>query len=153
MPVTALVTCPHCLTRVLPMKERRCPACGQNVDTNPPEPTREQVQKAALGVATAQILLGADPADVRANLTHGGVDAHAAARAVANANQLKVAARLQAAKTNMFYGALWCIGGFAVTAITYQAAAAGGGRYILAWGAILFGGIQFFRGVIQLGGE
>jgi hypothetical protein len=26
----------------------------------------------------------------------------------------------------------------------------GGGTYIVAWGAIIFGAIQFFRGLIQL---
>jgi hypothetical protein len=35
-----------------------------------------------------------------------------------------------------------------VTALSYQAAANAGGGF-LAWGAILFGGIQFFRGMIQ----
>jgi hypothetical protein len=50
----------------------------------------------------------------------------------------------------MIYGLLWCVGGIVVTALSYQAAAkASGGRYLLAWGVILFGGIQFFRGVIQ----
>jgi len=50
----------------------------------------------------------------------------------------------------MIFGALWCFGGIAVTAMTYKASAnAGGGRFVLAWGAILFGGIQFFRGLFQ----
>ncbi len=54
----------------------------------------------------------------------------------------------------MFYGAFWCIGGIAVTVLTYQTAAdMGGSRFIIAWGAILFGAIQFLRGVTRLGGE
>jgi hypothetical protein len=54
----------------------------------------------------------------------------------------------------MFYGAPWCIGGIAVTAVTDQAASnAGGGTYIIAWGAILFGAVQFLRGLAQLGGD
>ena len=52
------------------------------------------------------------------------------------------------AERRMLFGALWCIGGVFVTAITYMAASGpGGGTYIVAWGAIVFGGIQFFRGL------
>jgi hypothetical protein len=49
---------------------------------------------------------------------------------------------------NMLYGALWCIGGIVVTAVTYSAASSGG-TYIVAWGAILFGGLQFLQGLYQ----
>jgi hypothetical protein len=48
----------------------------------------------------------------------------------------------------MLYGALWCIGGLVVTVISYSAANAGG-RYVLAWGAIIFGAFQFLRGLFQ----
>lgn len=51
-------------------------------------------------------------------------------------------------KKNMLYGALWFIGGVVVTVGTLSAAS-GGGTYIVAWGAILFGGIQFVQGLIQ----
>lgn len=51
------------------------------------------------------------------------------------------------AKKDMLHGALWCIGGIALTAITYSAASVNGGSYFITWGAIIFGGIQFFKGV------
>ncbi len=51
-------------------------------------------------------------------------------------------------KKNMLYGALWFIGGIMVTLGTL-AMASGGGTYIVAWGAVLFGGIQFVQGLIQ----
>jgi hypothetical protein len=51
-------------------------------------------------------------------------------------------------KRNMLSGALWCIGGIVVTAITMSMASSGG-TYIVAWGAILFGGIQFIQGLVQ----
>ena len=52
----------------------------------------------------------------------------------------------------MLFGALWCIGGILVTAITYSAAASssGGGSYFVAYGAIIFGAIQFFKGLFML---
>ena len=55
---------------------------------------------------------------------------------------------MRSGKKNMIYGALWCIGGIVVTAVTYSAAS-GGGTYIVAWGAIIFGAIQFFYGLMQ----
>ena len=53
-------------------------------------------------------------------------------------------------KRDMVVGGLWCFGGIAVTAITYASASEGGGRYVMAWGAIIFGGIQFIRGLIRV---
>ena len=52
-----------------------------------------------------------------------------------------------AAEQDVIVGGLWLIGGIAVTAMTYAAAAQSGGRYVIAWGAILFGGIQFLKGL------
>ena len=50
----------------------------------------------------------------------------------------------------MVIGAIVCVGGIVVTVATYQSAQ-GGGHYIIAWGAIIFGAIQFFRGLGELG--
>ena len=49
-------------------------------------------------------------------------------------------------KRHMLYGILWAAGGTAVTIGTYEAASEGG-WYIVAWGAIIFGVIEFFRGL------
>ena len=55
------------------------------------------------------------------------------------------------AVSNIIVGGLWCVGGILVTALTYSAAKESGGYFIVAWGAILFGGIQFLKGLFQLG--
>ena len=52
------------------------------------------------------------------------------------------------ARKNMIGGALWCIGGIAVTVYTYGASSSGG-TYIVAWGAILFGFVQLVQGIYQ----
>jgi hypothetical protein len=53
---------------------------------------------------------------------------------------------------DVLHGALWLAGGIAVTAGTYiYAEESGGGRYIIAWGAMLCGGIQFLRGLFAAG--
>ena len=58
---------------------------------------------------------------------------------------------LDAHDTNMIVGGLICTVGIAITLWTYSAAATGGGSYIVAWGAILFGAIRFFRGLSNKG--
>jgi len=50
-------------------------------------------------------------------------------------------AKNEKAKKDMLYGALWCVGGTALTLANVG---------FIFWGAILFGGIQFFRGLINL---
>jgi len=57
--------------------------------------------------------------------------------------------QLAVARRNMIVGGFWLFGGLAVTVAALSAAASspGGGSYVVAWGAILFGGLQFFRGV------
>jgi hypothetical protein len=152
--MSSLVVCPHCQTRVLPMAGQRCPACQKSVDAPPEEPLPEKAAEAVYGIAAEQMLLGADPSVIQANLTQRGLDAQAASTVVDQLKQARAQGRRVAAQKNMFYGAFWCIGGIAVTVLTYQAAAGmGGGAFVIAWGAILFGAIQFLRGLIRLGGE
>lgn len=91
---------------------------------------------------------GVAPAEIEHKLIEQGLDAESAATVVNNLKEARVKAIKEAGQKNMLFGALWCIGGILVTAITYSAAA-GGGTYVVAWGAILFGGVQFFRGLTQ----
>jgi hypothetical protein len=51
--------------------------------------------------------------------------------------------------TNMLIGGIVCVVGMVITVATYSAASEGGGRYVIAWGAIIWGAIQFFRGMAQ----
>lgn len=50
---------------------------------------------------------------------------------------------------NMAIGGIICLLGVLVTAATYGAAS-GGGHYVVAWGAIVFGAFQFLKGLFQL---
>lgn len=54
--------------------------------------------------------------------------------------------QIEAGQRRMLLGAAWFGGGFVVTFVT-RAMAAGGGTYIVAWGAMLFGSIQFLLGL------
>ncbi|MES2277999.1 MAG: hypothetical protein V4592_18365 [Bacteroidota bacterium] len=51
--------------------------------------------------------------------------------------RLRIAIR-ERAKKDMLYGALWCVGGTVLTIADVG---------FIFWGAIIFGGIQFFRGL------
>lgn len=56
---------------------------------------------------------------------------------------------------NVWVGALTSIVGIVITAVSYSAASSssGGGRYVVAYGAIIFGGIQFVRGLVGLASD
>lgn len=51
-----------------------------------------------------------------------------------------------AARAEFVKGLLWLVGALAISGITY-AAADPGGSYMLFWGAALYGGYRFLRGL------
>ena len=57
------------------------------------------------------------------------------------ANELSTEAINDAAKKDMLYGALWCVGGTVLTIAEIG--------YVF-WGAIIFGGYQFLKGAFSL---
>lgn len=48
---------------------------------------------------------------------------------------------MEKAQKDMLYGALWCVGGLVLTMAHIG---------FIFWGAIVFGAIQFFRGIANL---
>lgn len=60
----------------------------------------------------------------------------------------KASEGIKAANSDMTWGGLICLGGLLITIWTYMDAQ-GGGTYVVAWGAILFGAIRLFRGMSQ----
>ena len=52
--------------------------------------------------------------------------------------------------SDVIAGAIWCILGIVITAGTYSAASDTGGTYLVCWGAVVFGGLQFLRGLFRL---
>jgi hypothetical protein len=55
-----------------------------------------------------------------------------------------------AGQRNMMIGGIVCVVGIVITMGSLMAASGGGGgSYVIAWGAIVFGAIQFFRGLTQ----
>ena len=56
---------------------------------------------------------------------------------------------VETALHDVMVGAIWCILGIAITAGTYSAASDAGGTYLVCWGAVLFGGLQFLKGLFR----
>lgn len=59
------------------------------------------------------------------------------------------AAERGAARRRIAIGALWVVGGLAVTGVTYLIAS-GGGTYLVTWGAVIYGGIEMVKGMAAL---
>jgi hypothetical protein len=80
-------------------------------------------------------------------LAEKGIERETAAAFVSKCRVMYRQARRKAVGKEMIVGGLWCVGGLVVTAITYGMASSRGGTYIITWGAVIFGAIQFFRGL------
>jgi hypothetical protein len=81
--------------------------------------------------------------EVRQVLIDKGLDHEAAKVIVQNLSSQIFSAKKERANKDMLYGALWCVGGIVLTVADVG---------FIFWGAILFGGIQFFKGVANLNG-
>jgi hypothetical protein len=86
---------------------------------------------------------------IRTELNAMGLNQDTASTVIENVFRSRKKAHREAGARNIIVGAAWCVGGIAVTALTYELAS-GGGVFVVAWGAILFGGIQFIKGLGQL---
>jgi len=54
----------------------------------------------------------------------------------------------QSGQRMMISGAIWLVGGLVVTVASYTlASSAGGGRFVLAYGSVIYGIAQIFRGM------
>jgi hypothetical protein len=112
------------------------------------QPTVEQMAQAVYDFAADELAGGATASEVRGMLRQRGLDGNTAAHIVASFTNTGSAER-KAGVRSMLFGAMWCIGGTVVTVATYGAAQEGG-RYVIAYGAIIAGVAQFFRGLIQV---
>jgi hypothetical protein len=116
------------------------------------QPSDEQVVEAMYMFAAEQMKSGVAPHTITSMLVDKGLDRETAGVVVSNLTRMRSQARRDGATKNMIFGALWCVGGIVVTAVTYSAAM-NGGTYVVAWGAIVFGAIQFFRGLAGAMGD
>jgi hypothetical protein len=107
------------------------------------EASTAKAVEAIYAYAAELMVKGESAGQIEKALIEKGLDAEAARIVVNNLVEARAKAHREAGQKNMLYGGLWFIGGTVITVGTYQAAEGG------AWGAIIFGAIQFFRGLIQ----
>lgn len=111
----------------------------------------DEVLQALYTFAAEEMRAGKNREQVEMALMEKGVDRDSATTIAGNLFQYRAQLARQSAFKNIIAGALWCVGGIAVTAVTYNmASSGGGGRYVIAWGAVVFGGLQFMAGLLQL---
>jgi len=136
---------------------------------NAPDENTRRVEDAMVSYANRRLAKGTRVAEVDQELVERGLDRERAAllvqkvvtsrlREVASevpsgptAGAINWAARAQrdGAHNDIVLGAVICAAGVLFTAITYSAAK-GGGTYVVAWGAIVFGAIRMFKGMANL---
>lgn len=88
------------------------------------------------------------PEKVAQGLTEKGVELKTARHLVTRVDRT---IRKRKAKKDIWIGGAWCFGGLAISIGTYAMASERGGSYFMAWGAVLFGGFQLIKGLINYG--
>jgi hypothetical protein len=121
------------------------------------EPAKEPVTgHQATALAISLLSRGLSPRQVRSQLIEQGVSQAETDRVVDSlvpeSKAKPKSSGVGSGVTNMLVGGIICFIGLAVTIGSYVAAEPGG-VFLLAYGPIIFGGIQFFRGCIQLAGD
>lgn len=106
----------------------------ENNESNPQEVVNKIYDYAANELLHAK----KDPEDIKQLLQEKGIDADTASSIVENLVEQISDLKREQAKKDMLYGALWCVGGTVATLANIG---------FIFWGAIIFGGIQFFKGL------
>jgi hypothetical protein len=104
--------------------------------------------------AASLVKEGKTKAEVCNDLKSCGLNDERASIVADSIFDLRAKAVKESGQLNTLYGALFCVGGIVATAVTCQIAAglSVGGPYMIAWGAIVFGALQLFCGLIQKAG-
>lgn len=115
-------------------------------------PTDEEIQKWIDDVyqytIDQMVNNGVSESQMKSDLVDQGLSPADAETVVTNVAAEMKKAKKKGGQKDMLYGALWCVGGIVVTIATYSAAS-NGGTYVVAYGAIIWGAIQFFKGLIN----
>lgn len=88
-------------------------------------------------------------ADATHALMQLGLDPQSASTVVGDLEVEIAKQKKQRAKRDMMYGGGICFVGLVITLVSYSVASETGGTYYVTWGAVLFGAIQFFRGLVN----
>ena len=122
------------------------------------EQLSRQSKEAACRFAVDLACNGYPPKEIQRKLVEGGMEADAAGEIVRKlgrhmnigSGRAPQQTPNQSGSGDMLYGGLFCVVGVVITVGSYMAAAqSGGGKFVIAWGAIVFGGMRFVRGLMR----
>ncbi len=91
---------------------------------------------------------GKNAEETRQALIEYGVSQEGASIVVTNLKQQIKEEKRKGASKDMLYGVLWAIGGLIATGLTYNAAE-DGGEFIAFYGAVIYGGYRFLKGLFS----
>jgi hypothetical protein len=114
-------------------------------------PNTDELVDAIHEFAAEQMNERVPPAEIQESLIEKGLDRELAAVVLRNLLLAQSNAVKAQGRSNMLYGAVWCLGGIVVLSLRSGMADAGLATF-LTWAAIIFGGINLIRGLTQLGG-
>jgi hypothetical protein len=134
------------------------PPGGARVSASPAitsEPNVDDDVRAVYELALDKFRAGASADAVRDELQRHGLEADIAARVVANLIEARrdaiKGAKRSGGLRHIGIGAVVAVIGLAVTLGTHAAASSsGGGKFVVAWGAMLFGAIELVWGLVKL---
>ncbi|GAA4364707.1 hypothetical protein GCM10023185_34440 [Hymenobacter saemangeumensis] len=116
--------------------------------TLPTGPNEQQALQAMYNFAAQHMAAGKNNLQIHGLLVEQGMSSAAAEEVVTELRMEFHAIRQAEARKDMLHGGLWLGGGLLVTIITYSLAS-DGGSYVMTWGAIIFGGYQFLKGLVK----
>ena len=116
----------------------------------------EQLVREVYGYAASLMRSGESSYKIEKTLVEKGLPQDVARTVVRNLEQERsrqmTQANRDAALRNMAVGGVICLIGLIISIGSYQAAASSpsGGSYVVAWGAVVFGGFQFLKGLFNM---
>ncbi|SFP68872.1 hypothetical protein [Hymenobacter arizonensis] len=114
----------------------------------PQQSEQEQAVDQLFQLAAQQMQAGKSDAQIHFYLEEQGVTKEVAETVVSELRPEYQKVYREAARKDMLHGGLWLGGGLLVTGVTYSMASEGG-SYFMTWGAIIFGGFQFMKGLVR----
>jgi hypothetical protein len=150
--VTFEAACPECGATLNPADEV-CPQCGARfqaatTEDLPALTQAEQLQQSYL-FAMNQLKSKTPPEQVEAQLITSGVTAPTSHALVGTLQATRRQADRAAGKRTLLLGGLWTVGGLAITLLGQAVANERGGSYLILWGAVIIGALQFLAGLRQ----
>ncbi len=140
-----MTDCPYCERSVLPANGR-CPSCQGDL-TNQAAMSRQLVKREAAARARLARENGAALGELEDVLVDSGLTPAEVHEVMADFEGRSPRAMKEQDEYDMRHGKYWLVGGIAVTSLTYLMAESSerGGWYVIAWGPVVAGAIQFMR--------